>query len=223
MIVAVTGGKGGVGKSTVALGLGRYLDAVLVDADLGTANLPETPGPTLHDVLAGRSHPLEAVSETGEVTMLSCGRSLRGVRGSDPTALVEALAELDAEYDLVVVDCPAGLSADVGLPLYIADRYLLVTTATRTAIPNALRTRALGRTLDAGLQQVVLNKVSGSVPAERLRSVLGAPITTLPEETGLSAPAEILTRSGPVAEQLQSLASQLQEQLKTSRDYRSSW
>lgn len=223
MILAVTGGKGGVGKSTVALGLGHYLDAVLVDADLGTANLPNWNGPTLHDVLAGRTDPQDAVYQDTGVTILPCGRSLLGARSSDPTALIEVLEQLEDQYELVLVDCPAGLAADVGLPLYIADRHLLVTTPTRMAIPNALRTRALGRTLETGLQRVVLNKVDGSAPTEQLRSVLGAPISTLPSDQSLTAPSEILQEAGPVAKQLQALATQLQEELNIDCDYRSSW
>ncbi|MFW5973812.1 MAG: P-loop NTPase, partial [Natrialbaceae archaeon] len=73
MILAVTAGKGGVGKSTVAYNLGAELDAVVVDADLGMADLPGSRGPDLHDVLAGRASPLEAVREAGPVPILPCG------------------------------------------------------------------------------------------------------------------------------------------------------
>ena len=84
MILAVTAGKGGVGKSTVAYNLGAELDAVVIDADLGMADLPTTHGPDLHDVLADRATPLEAVREEGPVDLLPCGRSLAGARAADP-------------------------------------------------------------------------------------------------------------------------------------------
>ena len=60
-VLVVTSGKGGVGKSTTAFNLGVALgvdghSAVVVDADLGMANLGAMVGletdPTLHDVLA---------------------------------------------------------------------------------------------------------------------------------------------------------------------------
>ncbi|MEF8821901.1 MAG: P-loop NTPase, partial [Halovenus sp.] len=76
MILTVTAGKGGVGKSTVAYNLAAELDAVVVDADLGMADLPTSRGPDLHDVLAGRASATEAVREGGPVKLLPCGRSL---------------------------------------------------------------------------------------------------------------------------------------------------
>jgi septum site-determining protein MinD len=178
VILAVTGGKGGVGKSTVAYNLGAELDAVVVDGDLGMADLPDARGPDLHDVLAGRASPVEAVREGGPVALLPCGRTIAGARAGDPTRLVAALEAVERAYGTVVVDCPAGLGSDVGLPLLAADACLVVTTPEAVAMTDALRVRELARELDAGLVRVVVNRCEKEPPAAA--RVFGAPTVTVP-------------------------------------------
>ncbi|WP_327050570.1 MinD/ParA family ATP-binding protein [Halomicrococcus gelatinilyticus] len=196
MIVAVAGGKGGVGKSTMALNLGAELDAVVVDADLAMADLPAGRGPDLHDVLAGRAEPVEAVQQVGPVALLPCGRTLAGARACDLTEFESTLAAVAAEHERVVVDCPAGLAADVGLSLVAADACVLVTTPRRFALADAVRTRALARRFDAGLACVGLNRVGDDPPTASVRRTLGAPVVPVPE-SGTVARAQ---RSGrPVA------------------------
>lgn len=183
MIVAVVGGKGGVGKTTVAYNLGAALDAVVVDADLGMADLPRGRGPDLHDVLAGRAAPTEAV-RGGRVSVLPCGRSLAGARAADVRRLTDALRTVASDRGDVVVDCPAGLRADVGVPLAVADACVIVASPRRFALADAVRTRELARELDAGLVGVALNRPTGDddPPVNVLRRVLGAPVSTVPAD-----------------------------------------
>ena len=183
MILAVIGGKGGVGKSTVAFELAAALDAVCVDADLGMADLPSRRGPDLHDVLAGRATATEAVDESGPVDLLPCGRTLAGARGCEPTALSKALGAVESEYGRAVVDCPAGLGRDSGAALVAADACLVVTTRERAALSDALRARELARTLDAGLVAVVVNFASEPGSA---REEFGAPAVALPESAAIA-------------------------------------
>lgn len=181
MIVAVAGGKGGVGKSTTAYNLGAALDAVVVDADLGMADLPTGPGPDLHDVLAGRADPREAI-RGGPVDLVPCGRSLAGARAADVTALDDAVQAVERERGRVVIDCPAGMRADAGVPLAVADACVLVVSPRAFALADAIRTRELARELDAGLVAVVLNRVVDAPPLAPIERVLGAPANVVPAD-----------------------------------------
>jgi septum site-determining protein MinD len=198
MILAVCGGKGGVGKSTVAYNLAGALSGVVVDGDLGMANLPRGRGPTLHDVLAGRA----AVTETvrgGPVDVLPCGRSLAGARAADVSRLGDALRSLDADHGTVVVDCPAGLRADVGVPLAVADACVVVTAPDEYALADTLRTRELARELDCGVVSVVCNRVVDEPPTATIRDVLGAPVVVVPADPRVAESVETERPVGAVA------------------------
>lgn len=217
MIVAVTGGKGGVGKSTVALNLGSELDAIVVDADLAMADLPRGRGPDLHDVLAGRADPLEAVTRVGGVELLPCGRTLAGARAADLTAFDGVVDRVAREFGRVVIDCPAGLAGDVGVQLHVADVAVIVTNPDRAALSDAVRTRRLAREIGTPLGAVVLNRARDDDRVDAIEDALGAPVTVVPGSTELrdaqaaGRPVRDVFPESPAATRLSSLAATLEK------------
>jgi septum site-determining protein MinD len=187
VILAVAGGKGGVGTSTLAFELGAALDGVVVDADLGMADLPSGPGPgpDLHDVLVGRADPLEALRPSRAVTLLPCGRSLAGARAADVGGLAAVLETVTDARGTVVVDCPNGMRADTGVPLAVADACLVVVSPREFAVVDAVRTRELARELDTGLAAVAVNRTVDDPPLDAVSRVLGAPAVGVPADPRL--------------------------------------
>ncbi|HYO11097.1 MAG TPA: MinD/ParA family protein [Tepidisphaeraceae bacterium] len=149
-VIAVTSGKGGVGKSNVAVNLAIQLaragkQVVLLDADLGLANADLLCGVDLPSNLA---HVITRKKELREVMVEVPGgfKLIGGASGLarmadlsdfDRQRLVEAMAELEHTVDVILIDTGAGISPNVLSFTRAADHVLIVTTPEPTAITDA--------------------------------------------------------------------------------------
>lgn len=137
-VIAVTGGKGGVGKSTtsVNLAIGFAMNGrktLLLDGDLGLANadvmLGITPKFTLGDVISGARSLEEVLTPARENLSIIAGASgvtrLAGLGEAEHIGIVRAFSSLVDEIDVMVVDTPAGIAPGV-LQLTRAAQHVIV-------------------------------------------------------------------------------------------------
>jgi len=125
-VIAVTGGKGGVGKTSVSVNLATAMAAagkrvVLLDGDLGLANadvfLGLSPRYTLAHVLSGERTLDEVVIQAPQgflvVPAASGAADLANVGELESLGLVQAFSTLAARVDAMIVDTAAGISHSV--------------------------------------------------------------------------------------------------------------
>lgn len=147
-VIAIASGKGGVGKSNISLGLSLALreegrSVILLDADLGTANidvlLGMRPSQTLAQVLAGRATMSDVIQEGPKGLKILPGGSGVGADLSpiELRRLVTALRPLESETDFLVIDTGAGVGQDVTAFALAADTVIVVTTPEPTAMTDA--------------------------------------------------------------------------------------
>jgi len=149
-VISVTGGKGGVGKTNVslnmAIAMGQQGKRVLVlDADLGLANCDVMLGlrveKNLSHVLSGECE-LEDILVEGPhgiriVPATSGSQTMVELSPSEHAGLIRAFSELNADYDVLIVDTAAGISEMVLSFSRAAQDVLMVVCDEPTSITDA--------------------------------------------------------------------------------------
>ena len=230
-VVAVTSGKGGVGKTFVSANLAaalakRGLRVLVLDADLGLANLDVVlnlyPKVTLHDVFQGKAKLEDAIVKApGGFSVLLAGSGMVEYSRLTPEVrneFINIMSGLVPHYDIVLLDTGAGISDVVLFAVSLASEVIVVATPEPTSLTDAYATIKVlvgqqkrqtirmvinqtarlgdGRAITVQLQQV-LDRFVATDPAHPLKLV---PLGDIPADTAVRQAImrrQLLVQSAP--------------------------
>ncbi len=188
-VIVVTSGKGGVGKSTLALNIGLSLcqqgkKVILMDADLGLANidimLGLLPKYNLYHMIQGKKTLKEIIIPgPAGISIIPGGSGITELANMGQNNLKKMLVELgklDGEFDYMIIDTGAGISNNVISFLLSADDVIFVTTPEPTSMTDAYgMVKAIARQSTDKTLYLVVNRVvdniEGILVAEKFKLV----------------------------------------------------
>ena len=211
-VIVITSGKGGVGKTSVTLGIGRGLSAMgcktlLIDTDMGLNNLDVLMNVEdrivfdISDVADARCRPKQALVEDPECENLMVLPSVRVYRNSDISGqTLRSVINSLRGFEYVLIDCPAGIELGFHRAVSAASEALVVTTPHISAVKDAGKVIGILGTYKIEARLVV-NRVRGDMvldgemaSPDDIRRALGIPLCgVIPENdeiNGLSANGE---------------------------------
>lgn len=181
-VLAVTSGKGGVGKTNLSVNLSLALaglgkKVVLIDLDLGLANadilFDLTSRYNLSNVIAGQRTIEEIAVPVAPGLVLIPGASgverLANLGEAERSALTASFECLHRSADFIILDTGAGISRNTTSFLAAADDILVVTVPEPTAVVDAFAVlKMLSTCPDRGNLFVVVNMAENRAEADRI-------------------------------------------------------
>ncbi len=198
-VMAITSGKGGVGKTFVSANLAAALTrrghrVLVLDADLGLANLDVVlnlyPKTTLHDVFTGKVAIEDAIIKApGGFSVLLAGSGLVEYSRLTNTVRDDLLAiieNLSPRFDVILLDTGAGISDVVLFAVSLASEVLLVATPEPTSLTDAYATiKVLAAQQNRTTIRTIINQTArmgdGRAITTQLQQVLDRFVQTKPD------------------------------------------
>ena len=172
VVVTITSGKGGVGKTTCSANIGCALallqkKVVVIDGDIGLRNLDIVMGLENRivydsvDYIEGRCRLRQALIRDKRAPDLYV---MPTAQTRDKTAvsaeqMVAMCDELRKDYEYIIIDSPAGIEQGFHTCLAPADRVLIVTNPEVSSVRDADRVIGLVEAQEKGPAQILINRL----------------------------------------------------------------
>lgn len=187
-VIAVTSGKGGVGKTNFTVNLGialtrRGQQVLVLDSDVGLANvdvvLGLSPEYDISHVVTGQRDVADIVYEgPGGLRLIAGGSGFQDIVNLSELELarfLNALEALEGTADVILLDTGAGISRNVLNFVLAADEVILITTPEPTSLTDAYAiVKVICRRRPTTRLKLVVNRAfsprDGAAAAERLQT-----------------------------------------------------
>ena len=181
-VIAITSGKGGVGKTNVSVNLGvslaqRGRKVALLDADMGLANVDILLGlspqfnishvlqgeKTLSDIMLTTSDGLKVIPASSGIQQMSELSSM------EQAGIIRAFSELDQSLDILIVDTAAGISSSVINFARASQEIIVVICDEPTSLTDAYAyIKLLNRDFDISEFHIIANMVQSTQQGQQL-------------------------------------------------------
>lgn len=179
-VIAVTSGKGGVGKTSFSVNLAIQLEkmgkrVLILDADFGLSNvevmLGIRPQYNISDLIYKQKNISDIITEGPmNIGFISGGSGVQDLGNLDSKQiklLITKLSQLDSMYDNIIIDTGAGISDSVLEFVLTCPEIMLVVTPEPTSITDAYSLlKAVNRKKEFIATQKTINVVSNKVESE---------------------------------------------------------
>ncbi len=183
--ISVTSGKGGVGKTSVAVKMAHMLAAsgnktLVIDCDYNLSNTTVKLGYPLsnsfYELITGEKVFEDCLIREGNFHLLSgCNGNIDLFENGLELArvIIDLIVEQERNYDYIILDCPAGISRDVlNINAYTDYRFVVVTPDKSSITDSYALMKILHTKYGVTNNHLVINKVSSLNQYQRMVKIL---------------------------------------------------
>lgn len=189
--ISVTAGKGGVGKTSVAVKMGKLLadsgyKVLLLDCDTNLSNTVVKLGLPItnyfYELISAQKEFDECLHKDGNFHLLSgCNGSLDLFNKNLEVdrIIIDILVNHEREYDYIILDCPAGITKEtLTLNAYSDYRFVVVTPDKSSVTDSYSLIKILNKEFGVNDNHLLINKVSSEPQYQRMVKTLSETVET---------------------------------------------
>lgn len=189
--ISITAGKGGVGKTSVAVKMAKLLSAqgykvLLLDCDTNLSNtvvklgLPITS--YFYELVSGQRELEDCLHKDGNLHLLAgCNGSLELFKKSLEVdrLIIDIIVNHEKDYDYILLDCPAGITKETMILNAYSDYRFVVVTPDKSSVTDSYSLiKILNKEFGVTENHLLVNKVSSEPQYQRMIKTLSETVET---------------------------------------------